>query len=183
MDILIIKNPFFWALLSMFALVAACSVVGSRKIGSRPALGWLIVTIFFMGRFVLALPPIEQPELNLYGLNRIIGIPIFIIGIILGLGPCFIIKPLNIAEKDMEFITKGFYRYTRNPIYLGEILWCLGWSIMHGAIVGVMLVPVWWSGLLFLITIEEESLERVLGQKYLKYKEKVRGRILPGLPI
>jgi protein-S-isoprenylcysteine O-methyltransferase Ste14 len=38
-------------------------------------------------------------------------------------------------------------------------------------------------GWLFLISIEEESLERALGQPYLAYKEKVRGRIIPGLPI
>jgi protein-S-isoprenylcysteine O-methyltransferase Ste14 len=83
----------------------------------------------------------------------------------------------------MEFITTSFYKHTRNPIYLGEILWCLGWSIIHGSIIGVALVPVWWSGFIFLILIEEESLERSLAAKYLDYKNKVKGRILPGLPI
>jgi protein-S-isoprenylcysteine O-methyltransferase Ste14 len=183
MDIITIKNPFFWALLSMLALLGACSVVGSKKIGSRPALGWFIVTIFFAGRFILALPSIPQPQFDLYGLNLIIGIPLFIAGIIFALGPCFLIRPLNIAENHMELITKGFYKYTRNPIYLGEIFWCFGWSIIHGSIIGVILVPFWWTGLLFLVAIEEESLERALGQKYLKYKEKVKGRIIPGLPI
>jgi protein-S-isoprenylcysteine O-methyltransferase Ste14 len=51
------------------------------------------------------------------------------------------------------------------------------------ALVGVALVPLWWFGLLILITIEEESLERSLGQSYLEYKKRVRGRIIPGLPI
>jgi hypothetical protein len=50
---------------------------------------------------------------------------------------------------------------------LGEVLWCLGWSIFHGLAVGVVLVPVWWSGLLFLIFIEEESLERTLDVSFL----------------
>jgi len=45
-----LNNPFFWALISMFALVGACSVVGSRKIGSHPALGWIIVSIISLGR-------------------------------------------------------------------------------------------------------------------------------------
>lgn len=35
---------------------------------------------------------------------------------------------------------------------------------------------------LILITIEEESLERELGQTYLDYKKRIRGRIIPGLP-
>ena len=177
------NNPFFWAFISMFALVGACSVVGSRKIGRQPALGWIIVTVLFLGRFILALPSIDQPRFYLNGLNAVIGIPIFIIGIIFALGPCFLIRPLNIAEKEMEFITTSFYKYTRNPIYLGEVLWCLGWSIIYGSLIGVALVPVWWAGFLFLIIIEEESLEYALGIKYLDYKKKIKGRIIPGLPI
>ena len=167
----------------MFTLVGACSVVGSRKIGSHPALGWIIVTILAIGRIILVLPFVEQPRFSLGGFNTAIGIPIFVIGLCFALGPCFLIRPLNIAEENMEFITRSFYKYTRNPIYLGEIIWCLGWSIIHGSIVGVALVPVWWSGFLFLILIEEESLERAIGTKYVDYRKKVRGRIIPGIPI
>jgi protein-S-isoprenylcysteine O-methyltransferase Ste14 len=47
----------------------------------------------------------------------------------------------------------------------------------------VALVPFWWAGLLSLVLIEEESLERALGQPYLDYRARVRGRIVPGLPI
>jgi len=135
----------------MFTLVGACSVVGSRKMCSHPALGWIIVSILSLGRVILVLPSIEQPRFFLDGFNTAIGIPIFIIGLCFALGPSFLIRPLNIAEENMEFITKSFYEYTRNPIYLGEILWCLGWSIIHGSIIGVALVPLWWSGFLFLI--------------------------------
>jgi len=177
------NNPFFWALISMFALVGACSVVGSRKIGNNPALGWIIVSIISLGRVILVLPFIDQPQFYIDGFNAIIGIPIFLIGIFLGLAPCFLIRPLNIAEKNMKLISTSFYKYTRNPIYLGEILWCLGWSIIHGSIIGIALVPVWWTGFLFLTIIEEESLEHALGAKYLDYKKKIKGRIIPGLPI
>jgi len=178
-----LNNPFFWALISMFTLVGACSVVCSRKIGSHPALGWFIVSILSLGRIILVLPSVEQPRFILNGVNATIGIPIFVIGLCFALGPCFLIRPLNIAEEDMEFITKSFYKYTRNPIYLGEILWCLGWSIIHGSIIGVALVPVWWLGFLFLILIEEESLERAIGTNYLDYKKMVKGRIIPWMPI
>jgi protein-S-isoprenylcysteine O-methyltransferase Ste14 len=177
------NNAFFWALISMFTLVGACSVVGSRKIGRHPALGWIIVIILFLGRFILPLPFVDQPRFYLNGFNAAIGIPTFIIGVFFALGPCFLIRPLNIAEKDMEFIVTGFYKHTRNPIYLGELLWCLGWSMIHGSIIGVALVPVWWSGFLFLTIIEEESLEHALGTKYLDYKKEVKGRIIPRLPI
>jgi protein-S-isoprenylcysteine O-methyltransferase Ste14 len=126
---------------------------------------------------------VDQPRIFLYEFNAIVGAPILVIGFIFSLAPCFLIKPLNIAEKDMEFVTTSFYKYTRNPIYLGEILWCLGWSILHGSIIGVALVPIWWAGFLFLTIIEEESLEHALGSNYLNYKKKTKGRIIPGLPI
>lgn len=179
----LLGNPFFWAFISMFTLVGACSVVGSWKIGSHPALGWVIVSILAAGRIILALPFVEQPRFFLDGLNAAIGLPLFLIGLCFALGPCFLIRPLNIAEKEMALITKSFYKYTRNPIYLGEILWCLGWSIIHGSIIGIALVPVWWAGFLFLILIEEESLERAIGETYVAYKKKVKGRVIPGIPV
>jgi hypothetical protein len=82
-------NPFFWAFVSMFTLVGACSVVGSRKIGSHLALGWMIVTILALGRVILVLPFVEQPRFSLNGLNTAIGIPIFVIGLCFALAPAF----------------------------------------------------------------------------------------------
>ena len=97
----LIGNPFFWAFISMFTLVGACSVVGSRKMGSHPALGWVIVSILAAGRIILALPFVEQPRFFLDGLNAAIGLPVFLTGLCFALGPCFLIRPLNIAEKEM----------------------------------------------------------------------------------
>ena len=99
------------------------------------------------------------------------------------MAPCLLIRPVNVAQKGMDLRTTGLYGIVRNPIYLGEVLWCLGWAIMFRSVIGVALVPLWWAGLLILILIEEESLERSLGQTYLEYKKQVRGRIIPGLPI
>jgi hypothetical protein len=59
----------------------------------------------------------------------------------------------------------------------------LGFAIMFRSIIGVALVPAWWAGFLFIVLAEEESLERTLGQPYLDYKQRVKGRIIPGLPI
>jgi protein-S-isoprenylcysteine O-methyltransferase Ste14 len=110
------------------------------------------------------------------------GFMIFVAGLVFML-PAFVIKPINAPHGDMNLKTTGFYRLTRNPIYFGEVLWCLGWAIIHRSVIGICLVPLWWLGLLFHIFIEEESLERELGQNYLEYKKRIRGRIIPGLPI
>jgi len=71
----------------------------------------------------------------------------------------------------------------RNPIYLADVLFSLGFAILFRSIIGVALVPVWWAGFLFVVLTEEETLVRTLGQCYLDYKQRVKGRILPGLPV
>lgn len=177
-----LNNPFFWALISMFGLVAACAVVGSQKIGSNTFFGICIVTVFDLGRFLLALPFCPQPRFDGGGWSRLVGSLVFVIGLVFCL-PAFEIRPFNSANKHVELRTTGFYGIIRNPIYLGELLWSLGWAIMFRSVIGVVLTPLWWLGLLLLIIIEEESLERALGQPYLEYKRRVRGRILPGLSV
>ncbi len=179
----LLENPLFWALLSMFGLTGACLVVGTKRVGSSFFLGGIIVTIFFSGRFIMVLPYISQPRFYFGVWQTIIGVVLFITGLFFALAPCFSIRPLNIAHKNTVLATSGFYRIVRNPIYLGELLWCLGWSLLHGSVMGIILIPFWWAGLLIIILIEEESLKRALGPGYLEYKAQVKGRIIPGLPL
>jgi protein-S-isoprenylcysteine O-methyltransferase Ste14 len=178
-----LEEPFFWALISMFGLVGCCTVVGTKRIGGNPWAGLLLIAIFDLGRFVLPLSFCSQRRFDMQGMHSFVGGAIFLIGGVFGLGPSFEIKPLTVADENVTLRTTGFYGLVRNPIYLGEILLCLGWAVLHRSVIGVALVPLWWAGLLLLITIEEESLERALGAEYVAYKRKVRGRILPGLPI
>ena len=114
----------------------------------------------------------------------LLGLPgaVFAAGLLFCL-PAFTIRPFTSPDEYTELKTAGFYGIVRNPIYLGELLWALGWAIMFRSTIGVFLLPLWWAGLLFLVLVEETSLERELGIPYVKYKERVRGRIIPGLPI
>ena len=107
---------------------------------------------------------------------------IFIIGLIF-LFPLIQITPWPTPDKKIDLVTTGFYRLVRNPIYLGEILWSLGWAIIFRSVIGVILGPFWWSGFLFHIMLEEDELERNLGQMYTEYKSSVPGRVIPGLPV
>lgn len=178
----ILNDPFFWALVSMFGLVGAGTVVGSDKFGRNTLFGAFIVVVFDLGRFILVLPYCEQPRFDIGGFHWIIGSIILVIGLLFGI-PAFMIKPFNAPDEGIELVTTGFYGIVRNPIYLCEILWCFGWAVMFRSTIGVMLVPLWWIGLLFHTVLEEENLERHLGEQYLDYKKRVKGRIIPGLPI
>ena len=176
------EDPFFWALVSMFGLVGAGAVVGSKKLGTYPLFGVVIVALFDLGRVMLVLPSYPQPRFEMGGWHWAVGGIIFAVGLIFCI-PAFRIRPFTVADEGVELNTGGFYGIVRNPIYLGEVLWCLGWAIMFRSLIGVALVPLWWAGLLFHTIIEEESLELALGRPYLAYKQQVRGRIIPGLPV
>jgi protein-S-isoprenylcysteine O-methyltransferase Ste14 len=176
------NDPFFWAFISMFALVSSFQIVSGKSLGKHPIFGIFVISLFALGRIILVLPSLPQPRIELNGWNWIAGGIIFTAGVIFS-SPALSIRPFSAPSQKINLKTTGLYRFVRNPIYLGEILWCLGWSIMFRSIIGVVLVPLWWAGLSSLVLVEEENLERVLGQSYLDYKKRVRSRILPGLPI
>ncbi len=177
-----LNNPFFWAFVSMFAIMGTTQIASGTRLGRQPLFGILVVAVFALGRVVLVLPSLPQPRLGLGGLHWAIGGLLFVLGGIFAI-PALSIKPFTAPDEKSKLRTNGFYGIVRNPIYLSEVLWCLGWSIMFRSVIGVLLVPFWWISLLFLVMIEEESLKRELGQPYLDYKKKVRGRIIPGLPV
>ena len=177
-----LQDPFLWALISMFGLVGAGAVGSGKKLGQYPLFGFTIVLIFILGRVILVLPFCSQPRFDSGNWHWIIGGIIFVVGLIFCI-PGLYIKAFTAPDENVQLRTTGFYGIVRNPIYLGEVLWCLGWAIIFRSIIGISLVPVWWTGLLLHIMIEEESLERELGQPYIAYKKQVRGRIIPGLPI
>ena len=176
------NDLFFWSLISMFGLVGCGAVVSGSKLGKFPLFGAIVVIIFDLGRVLLVLPFCEQPRFELFGFHMFVGGIIFIIGIIF-CSPALSIKPVTAADKNITLKTKGLYGIVRNPIYTGELLWCLGLGVYFQSIVGVALVPVWWIAFLFHIAKEEECLERELGKAFLDYKKLVKGRIIPGLPI
>jgi protein-S-isoprenylcysteine O-methyltransferase Ste14 len=78
-------------------------------------------------------------------------------------------------EEATTLVTAGFYRFTRNPMYMGMFLMLLGVAFLLGSI--SVLLPV----LLFMLVIrnnfvlgEERFLEAAFGQCYLDYKSAVR---------
>jgi protein-S-isoprenylcysteine O-methyltransferase Ste14 len=72
-------------------------------------------------------------------------------------------------------VTSGFYRVTRNPMYMGMFLMLMGVAFLMGNIGALLPLPV------FIVIIrnnfvlgEERFLEAAFGQHYLDYKSAVR---------
>ena len=178
----ILNDPFLWAFISMFGLVGCGAVVSGSKLGEFPIFGAVVVFIFDLGRVILVLPFCQQPRFYMWNINLFVGGLIFIIGILF-CTPALVIKPITSPDKTIMLKTNGLYSIVRNPIYTGELLWCLGLAVFFRSVIGVALVPIWWLAFLFHIAKEEASLERELGDTFLAYKKNVKGRIVPGLPF
>ena len=78
-------------------------------------------------------------------------------------------------DEATTLVTSGFYRYTRNPMYVGMFLMLAGVAFLMGSIGAAL--PV----LVFILIIrnnfvmgEERFLEASFGQQYLDYKSTVR---------
>ncbi|MXV95716.1 MAG: isoprenylcysteine carboxylmethyltransferase family protein [Gemmatimonadetes bacterium] len=82
-------------------------------------------------------------------------------------------------DAPKRLVTRGFYRYTRNPMYVAVLALVMGWATLFGAadLVGyAILLFVVFS--LFIRLYEEPRLVREFGEEYATYASEV-GRWLP----
>ena len=146
----------------------------------------IFVMILFWSFLFLVLPLIsiilnEKIGLTKYNFNFLayIGILTFITGI------AFVILSSNLLIKEgkgspipshppKEFIVKGIYKYTRNPMVLGYILIVLGEYLFFGStLLGIYVLLLFLLFHFYIIFIEEPELEKRFGDKYLFYKKSV----------
>ena len=74
-----------------------------------------------------------------------------------------------------EIVARGPYRITRNPMYLGMVLVCVGVAVILNDVWILVLTPICaWLLQRFAIRPEEAYLERKFGDSYLAYMRRVR---------
>jgi protein-S-isoprenylcysteine O-methyltransferase Ste14 len=178
----ILTNLFFWAFVGMFGLLVGIALVSGIKPGQNALLGFITIVICDSSRIILVLPFCPQPRFEIGIWNWIVGGIVLVAAMAFGI-PALSINWRTAPDSKMVLKTNGIYSVVRNPIYLTDILFSLAFAIMFGSVIGVALIPIWWAAFLAIVLVEETSLERALGQPYLDYKQQVKGRIIPGLPI
>ena len=134
-----------------------------------------IWTIFFIAVLFLARP---------HGARSLMGLPLIVLGqgIRLWASGC-IVKYRGEELQALRLTTWGPYAIVRNPLYIGNGLIGLGWSLIAGWPAVVLFILIF--GLMynyFIVPSEEAFLENKFGERYINYRNRT-GRFLPkGLP-
>ena len=78
-------------------------------------------------------------------------------------------------SKSTTLITEGFYKYTRNPMYVGMNSFLLGLLIILNNPINFIFLIIFFFIVRNLFVIKEEvQMEETFGEDYLTYKGKVR---------
>ena len=84
------------------------------------------------------------------------------------------INPLNL-KKSTYLVTGGVFRFSRNPMYLGMLLFLLGTAIILN-IIGGLIISILFIFYMnfFQIIPEEKALQNLFGKNYRNYRKTVR---------
>ena len=137
------------------------------------------IDLFMMvTRFLLPLPFVDQLRFDTSLFSTITGIIIILVGLYFISAGVYKIHIKLLYGGKIDLVTDGVYGLVRHPIYLGDILWPIGLSILFGAVCSLTLTPIWILFYLYTIEREEEALIKVYGDRYLEYRRRVK-KLIP----
>lgn len=83
--------------------------------------------------------------------------------------------PIRPFEKPQLLVTEGLFAFSRNPMYLGMVIFLIGFAVILGTASPWLVIPVFvWIIQNRFIRLEETGLETLYGDEYRRYKRRVR---------
>jgi len=84
------------------------------------------------------------------------------------------VNPMKPASSS-SLVVSGIYKLTRNPMYLGSLLFLAAWAIYLSNVLALLLLPAFVLYINhFQITPEERVLAALFGQEFAAYKARTR---------
>jgi len=72
-------------------------------------------------------------------------------------------------------VTSGPFRFSRNPMYLGMLLWLVGLAVLLGSLIAFLFPTLFFLlASLCVIPLEERGMEQLFGDQYTEYKQRTR---------
>ena len=149
-------------------------VKNSKKIIANPPFYFILCVILIIACYFLI------PNMNkiIYPYNLVSGFIVIFLGCYFILNSHFTLKKFNTPElfsKSYCVVKDGVYKYSRNPMYLGFLIFLIGLSLLLGNLVS-FICPIFFFSIInwMFIPYEEEKMKIEIGSEYLKYKKNVR---------
>ena len=111
--------------------------------------------------------------------SRHIGTVMIVAGALLSLWAVLLFRQARTTirpfRQSSALVSRGPYRATRNPMYLGMVIALIGVAIRLGSLTPFVVVPVFvWVIQTSFIQAEERLLEQTFGAEYARYRARVR---------
>ncbi len=138
-----------------------------------PTYFFVLLIISFISHILF---PIKQILISPY---NYISLFLILFGTIINIWTDNLFKKAKTTVKPTHypsyFITKGPFKISRHPMYLGMAAVLFGEAVLLGSLI-TFIFPIIFIILMetLFIPIEEENLQKKFGNKYLNYKNKVR---------
>ena len=141
---------------------------GKADPGSKPLFIFMLIVMCAMWMSWFAMCPLDPLKFTLPSWLAFTGLGMFILGLILALGALF---QLRGVENIDHLVTTGLFAFVRHPMYLGFILWIVGWSVYNGAMASFMAGLIGIANILYWQHLEDNHLLATFGEKYLHYRQ------------
>ncbi len=83
-------------------------------------------------------------------------------------------EKVEMERTPKYLLAQGPYGFSRNPMFLGELVLWLGWALFYGSVALLIGFLLMWVMMNFVaVPREERDLEARFGESYLEYKNKV----------
>ncbi len=140
-----------------------------------PVVAALIATLMWFNNRMLGLGRVESVWLlPLSIVLLLIGLVLMTLALAAFVSVKTTVNPLRPARAS-SLVTSGIFNYSRNPIYLGDLLMLAAFVVWLGNLLnlGFLVLFIWYINR-FQIIPEERALEALFGERYLAYCARVR---------
>ena len=138
-----------------------------------PIIALICMVINYLSTYLIN--PIKFPNIEMIGgLILLLGVATAMFATLLFKKDKTTVNPMN-PEETTTLVTNGIFSITRNPMYLGLFLSISSTILFFGSWFGIIILMffIWYINK-FQIIPEEEAMEKLFGNKYSEYRQKVR---------
>lgn len=182
---MILTNPLFWIGIYLAGYIISIMIISSSKRATKiqnkipkPLIKIFILLIFILP--ILILPFAKSPKIPISTITGLsIGIIFLTINFYLKITAQRQIGKLPGLKTKGRLITTGIYKFIRHPLYLSNGLLAVGLAIFFRSWYAFLFSIFYMFLFLPIIYFEEKDLLKKYGKEYIKYKKKIKWKMIP----